>query len=477
MSSDASTFLAAVAREDITPEQGIALCGYTIREGPSCAVDEPLTMTVLVVEGEGGRRIAILAVDWGAAFVPYATDLRARCGKVIGGTAQDVLLNFSHSHSTPMPPGWMPYAQPEELKRQEDWADRVAIAAARACRRAVAALQPARLATGWGDCRANINRRQKTGGGTVLLGEDPSGPSDHSVGVARFDDLQGKPIAILFRYSCHTVTLGPRTNLISPDFAGPARALIESQLGCPSLFLQGCAGNQNPVTGIGQDATGREDTVRIGQMLGAEVLKVAAGLRTHRRRKEPLLIQSVAVYWLFEYESIAVGPLGVVSSAEISLTLPLVPFPALAEIEAEVEDWRHRHHEALARGAPQGERNVTERFLYWAERRLESARRGPNPLSVSFPVQRLSIGPWSLVGLPFEPMSETGERLREASPGRNSWILGYSNGLVSYLPTPEISAEGGMEAKLGYKAYLLPAEVPGDWEPRISEAALQLLRG
>lgn len=475
MTTDNPTFLVAVAREDITPEVGILLCGYTVREGPSRGVDEPLTVTALLVEGGGGR-VAMLAVDWGVASVRFVTDLRERCARAIGGSTQDVLVNFSHSHSTPMSPDWMPYAAPEQLQMLEAWAERVASSAVRACERARAALQPARLATGWGDCRANINRRQKTEDGSVLLGEDAKGPSDHSVGVARFDDMQGRPIAVVYRYSCHTVTLGPRTNLISPDFVGPARALIESQLGCLSLFLQGCAGNQNPVTGIGQDASGREDTVRIGQMVGAEVVKVAVSLRTHRRRREPKLVRSVAVYWLFEHETIPESGLGQVGSEEIILNLPLTPFPAIVEVEKETEEWRRRHVEACERQAPQSERNVTQRFLFWAEQRLAAARGAENPVRVTFPVQCLRIGAWTLVGLPFEPMSETGERLRTLSPGGGAWVLGYSNGLVSYLPTLEVSAEGGMEARLGYKAYLLPAEVPGEWEPRICEAAVTLLK-
>jgi len=445
MNNDNPSFLVATAREDITPEAGILLCGYTVREGPSRGVDEPLTVTALVVEGGGGR-VAILAVDWGVAFVPYATDLRERCARAISGAAQDVLVNFSHSHSTPMPPGWMPYATPEQQLVLAAWAERVAAASVRVCERALAALQPVRFAIGWGDCRANINRRQKTEDGTVLLGENLAGPSDHSVGVARFDDLQGKPIAVVYRYSCHTVTLGPRTNLISPDFVGPARALIESQFGCLSLFLQGCAGNQNPVTGIGQDATGREDTVRIGQMVGAEVVKVAASLRTHRRRREPRLVRSVAVYWLFEYETVPDSGQGTVASKETILTLPLSPFPAAAEVEAEAEEWRRRHRDACERNAPESERNVSARFLYWAEQRLAAARGGQDPVRVAFPVQCLRIGSWTLVGLPFEPMSETGERLRALSPDGGAWVLGYSNGLVSYLPTVEVSAEGGMEA-------------------------------
>ena len=78
----------------------------------------------------------------------------------------------------------------------------------------------------------------------------------------------------------------------------------------------------------------------------------------------------------------------------------------------------------------------------------------------------LRIGSLKILAIPFEAMAETGLALREEL-GPDTFVLGFSNGLVSYLPTPEISAEGGMEAKLGYKAYLVPAEVPGTWEPAI----------
>ena len=57
-----------------------------------------------------------------------------------------------------------------------------------------------------------------------------------------------------------------------------------------------------------------------------------------------------------------------------------------------------------------------------------------------------------------------------------SLFLGYTNGMISYLPTPEISREGGMEATLAYKAYFIPSELPGDWEPEFKRRALELLR-
>jgi hypothetical protein len=256
--------------------------------------------------------------------------------------------------------------------------------------------------------------------------------------------------------------------------------LIESALGCPSLFLQGCAGNINPATGIGQDADDSpfvdEDKTRLGQMLGAEVVKVAQSLRTHRRRAEPTLVESVARYWLYSYEPVSSVEPARITVTETSMTLPLTPFPDLAQVEKERSEWAEKLQSSRDAGGRDWSLAPLIRFDYWAQERLRAAQAGINPATVSFSLQRITIGPLQILSIPFEVMSETGTALREQF-GPDTFVLGFTNGIVSYLPTPEVSREGGMEARLGYKAYLIPAEVPGDWEPAIRSAFESLTRG
>jgi len=95
---------------------------------------------------------------------------------------------------------------------------------------------------------------------------------------------------------------------------------------------------------------------------------------------------------------------------------------------------------------------------------------------ISVSIQLLKIGNIALLAIPLEVMAETGNALRAAFQEHETFALGYSNGVISYLPTPEVSREGGMESKLAYKNYLVPAEIPGDWEPRIRQTAIQLLQ-
>jgi hypothetical protein len=82
----------------------------------------------------------------------------------------------------------MDFDTPDQLEMQAAYRKHVIAAAAQACRTAAEQMQPARLTVGWGECAGNINRRQREPGGDILLGEDPDGVCDRSVGVIRVDD-------------------------------------------------------------------------------------------------------------------------------------------------------------------------------------------------------------------------------------------------------------------------------------------------
>lgn len=457
---------AALARGDITPKPGIRLTGYAVRIGESCAVDEPLLLTVLALRDTEGRTALVIGIDLCIVDVPNATELREACAVAAGTTADYVLVNINHTHSAPAIGVYTDCYPPEQRElHREYWANLLSVAKTTS-RDAAAALRPARFSFGWGECRGNINRRQKSDDGNIVLGENPGGACDSSVGVIRFDHPDGSPLAVVFRYSCHPVTLGPRTNRISPDYPGPARRLVESVLGCPGLFLQGCAGNINPATGIGQDDETSplvlDDKTRLGQRLGAAVVEVAQSINTARRRKEPVFVESVGRYWLYEYTDITEAEPAFIKVRTETSTLPLTPFPAIAEIQAERESWAQKLRDAQDAGKTTWETGPLLRFLHWADLRLTAARTGPNPAVISFPLQDLRVGPIRFCAIPFEAMTESGLALQETH-GPGMFALGFSNGIVSYLPTAEISREGGMEAKLGYKSYLIPSEIPGDW--------------
>ena len=73
--------------------------------------------------------------------------------------------------------------------------------------------------------------------------------------VARIDGTDGTPIAAIVGYACHPITLAFQNRLLSPDYPGVVRSVVEGLTGATCLFLQGCAGDQMPIEGLTGDTS------------------------------------------------------------------------------------------------------------------------------------------------------------------------------------------------------------------------------
>ena len=69
------------------------------------------------------------------------------------------------------------------------------------------------------------------------------------------------------------------------------------------------------------------------------------------------------------------------------------------------------------------------------------------PASYRAPVALWNFGEaLTLVALPAEPVAAYVPLLKSALPGRPLWISGYNNDCFGYLPTAQVTREGGHEA-------------------------------
>ncbi|MBC8289635.1 MAG: neutral/alkaline non-lysosomal ceramidase N-terminal domain-containing protein, partial [Planctomycetes bacterium] len=292
---------AGVGRVVITPPIGIRMMGYTVQECVSESVERELTATALVL-ADGATKVAMIACDILFIQSPHVDRIRKRVGDVIGVSTEHVMINASHTHLGPMLPGWhADTPEQDELQRrylallEESLVGLVTMADGR--------LQPARIGAATGHAEIGINRRERLPDGSVIIGDNPDGPVDHDVGVIRIDDVSGKPIATVMTAAAHTIVLGPKTPQLSPDYVGPAREIVERATGALSLFFQGAAGNVSPRCGIGSGGPKQfDDLHRIGAILGGEVVKTWAGIRTHDRHCPRRLEQSGAAISVREYE-------------------------------------------------------------------------------------------------------------------------------------------------------------------------------
>lgn len=469
---------AGAARQLINPPLGIGKIGTRLFGDPIQAVESDLTATALVLANRE-TKIVILALDLCTVATATANQLRGQVAQALGIPMSHVLLNLSHNHSAPALPGYMPddfepQFKKEYLRKLERWLVHVAQAADRNA-------QPARMGVGWGESHIGVYRREFRDGHDVL-GEVPDHPIDASVGVIRVDDLDGNPLATLFRYSCHPVTVGPRSMVASTDFPGPAREVLETNLGGLALFLQGCGGNINPRVGIGYEVDCRDTKKRIGLELGGEALRVAARIRTNTRAGGRRPLGSVPNILFTPWEAVGEGETCTyLGAVEETVALDFVELPSLAEAKAIQERWTKILAERRARDAQEWEIRLAVKMVRWTQALVESAAQEHPTFSLN--LQAIRVNDVVLTGMNVETFFETGLTIREKSPFRDTFVLGYTNGSTSYLPRAEDYPEGGWKLDGSYAVpdmlfqfYNVPVAFKPDAEQRAIDGTLKLLK-
>jgi hypothetical protein len=66
---------------------------------------------------------------------------------------------------------------------------------------------------------------------------------------------------------------------------------------------------------------------------------------------------------------------------------------------------------------------------------------------VTCEIQAIRVGPAAFIGWPGEIFCDLGMELKRRSPFHPTYVIGYANGSIGYVPTPEAFPEGGYEAE------------------------------
>nr|WP_232108120.1 hypothetical protein [Streptomyces gossypiisoli] len=281
------------------PSSLLPLDGFT-------TVHDDLYVRILLLES-GSRRVALVVLDMTSIGPDGVAALRKIVSEAAGVETADIVVTVTHTFSAPhVNPG---SAATSPFMRQVSQAASTAVAAA------VEALQPARVGFGTGKCDVNVNRDVLTADGW-WLGTGESGTSDKSVGVTRFDDADGNPIAVLVNYAVQSSVMldsvmANGDHPVTADLAGAAVAHVEKQYGGDTVgfFLVGACGDQSPTFRskrytIGKDKkwsqTDAADagwlllTVQ-GERLGTEAVRVSQTVETTSAATLDLVTDSITV--------------------------------------------------------------------------------------------------------------------------------------------------------------------------------------
>jgi hypothetical protein len=194
--------------------------------------------------------------------------------KTAGPTPQSVIVTFSHTHSAGLIGLERVHLPGGELIPQ--YLEVLARKIARIVEEARRAVQPVVISYGTGHCALAGHRdfwdeesRQ------FVCGFNPAGPSDDTVLVARIAGSDGGAVASIVNYACHPTTLAWENTLISPDFPGAMREVVEGATGAPCVYLQGASGDLGPREGFVGDPAVAD---RNGRQLGYAALAALESL-------------------------------------------------------------------------------------------------------------------------------------------------------------------------------------------------------
>ena len=275
--------LFGLARRDITPPVGIYGRWWPRATWDRVTgVHRPLTATAVVVRNraasagepdEESDEEIIVALDMCILFAAEQEALLAEVRRRTGVGGQ-LMCHYSHTHSSP--PSKLDQAGLPGGDLIKPYLDRIAVEVAAAVTEARAALQPASIVFGHADCRMAGNRDLwDAETNQYVCGFDPDGPFDPTVLVGRVTGASGTPLATLVNYACHATTLAWQSSLISPDFPGAMREVVEEATGVPCVFLQGASGDTGPRDGFVGDTAVAD---RNGRQLGYAALSALASI-------------------------------------------------------------------------------------------------------------------------------------------------------------------------------------------------------
>ncbi|HVL13126.1 MAG TPA: neutral/alkaline non-lysosomal ceramidase N-terminal domain-containing protein [Gemmata sp.] len=287
------------ARADVTPPVGIyhRMWGAALHDRAT-GVHRPLAATALWL-GSGDRRNqrVVLGLDHCLLDREEFARVRALVGEAVSIPPESVFVAMSHTHGS----AWMSRSR-AHLPGGDligPYLDAMGETCARAAKEAADRSQPATLVYGTARCDLARHRDFRDAAtGQFVCGFNPDGVADDTVLVAKaVADESGKTLGTVVNYACHPTTLAWENTLISPDYVGAMREVVERETGAPCLFLQGASGDLGPKEGYVGDAAVAD---RNGRQLGFAALSGLEALPppgTHFEYAGPVVSGAVLGTW------------------------------------------------------------------------------------------------------------------------------------------------------------------------------------
>ncbi len=382
---EGNDFRVGAGEKDITPPAGVPMWGYGARHDvPSEGALDPL-MAKAVVIAAGVDKVALVGIDLGRGPTEAMMKvIRREVAEKAG--IRHVLIAGSHTHHGPV----IELTDEEGLGKGKFDA---AVAYSRklpellveAILDADGKLAPAKVGVATESVSLNRNRQSK---------REPKA-TDPMLAVVRFDDVAGKPIAVLVNFAAHPVLTDTKALKYSADYPGFLKNKVEAELATKCVFMQGAGGDMS--ANVGEGPKGPKG---FGETLADHVIALARSAKTERPERPSVkgLVDT------FHFKT------------RVDLRNPLVA---------------GAYERAFF---PELSRNYARLFSEGLTAELNTI---------------LINGDLAIVGGSGEFFCNHANRLKARSYVKNTLFFGYCNGHGMYFPTIEAASEGGYGADPG----------------------------
>ena len=424
-----SVWKAGVAKAVITPEKSVWLAGYGSKRAPDGKLHD-LWMKALALEDNAGQRVVLITSDFQGVPKIMSDRVFEQLQEQFKLERTQVMFTFSHNHCGPRLGDDLIDYYPVEAEQEalvEEYTTQMVTKTVTMVGESLKNLAPASLAIGEGKATFAVNRRNNREADVpdlIAKGTPLVGPVDHAVPVMTVTRPDGKLEAVLFGYACHPTTMSFLT--WCGDYPGFAQLEIEkAHPGTTAMFVNTCGGDQNPLPRRKVELAeqyGRMLTLSVDKVLASEMSPVS-GAMTTRFREIPL-----------EFSSIP-------SRDELAKT-------------AESTDRYQR----------------TRAKLF-----LKDVDAG-KPLSPTYPypIQVWKFGGVNWVALGGEVVVDYSLRLKLELGAGKTWVTGYANDVMAYIPSERVLIEGGYEGDSSMIVYMQPSKWKAGLEDQIVKTVHEL---
>lgn len=429
---------AGMAKIKITPTRPMWMSGYAGRDRPADGTLIDLWAKAVVLKGDNGHRIALVSLD----LVGIDRDLSVAVCAALKEKYQldraDVALCSSHTHTGPVVGRnllTMYTLDPAQAQLIVDYTHELEQKIVTVVGEALKNVEPARVAWGSGHNTLAVNRRTNIEADVPQLRATGAlkGPVDYDVPVISIRKPDGTLRGVIFGYACHATVL-PIFKW-SGDWPGYAQLSVEeSHPGAMAFFFAGCGADQNPLprrmVNPPSPQAGEEYGIaraqEYGSSIGRSVSQVIAGQ-----------MQTIT---------------GDLRSSYKEVPLALDKLPTREEIEKEA--------------ASSNKYAVSRAQLLLKQ--LDSGK--PLSQTYPYPVQVWRFGQEvDMVTLGGEVVIDFAVRLKKELRGQRTFVAGYTNDVMAYIPSLRVLKEGGYEGGGAMLYYGLPTV----WGPEVEESIVK----